>query len=188
VSSSAHQESIPGGRTAAGDGPREDLGLLAAVHQVEAEEHAAAPAAGPVANLVTAVVITALGVAGVIGSLALGVGAPATPGPGTWPLLVSGVLVVLGLVLGALTRRTTDAERFTRSALLVLIGVISMIAFVALIGVIGFEIPTALLAFVWLRFLGHEGWRTCVIASLGIVVAFYLLFVAALAVPIPHLF
>ena len=63
-----------------------------------------------------------------------------------------------------------------------------MIVFVALISVIGFEIPSALLAFVWLRFLGGESWRTSAVTSIGVVVAFYLVFVAALSVPIPHLF
>jgi putative tricarboxylic transport membrane protein len=56
------------------------------------------------------------------------------------------------------------------------------------IEVIGFEIPAAVLCFVWLRFLGRESWRMSIITSLAVVVGFYLVFVAALAVPIPHLF
>ena len=71
---------------------------------------------------------------------------------------------------------------------LVVAGLATMVGFVAVIGVIGFEIPAALLAFVWLRVLGHEGWRTSIVTSLAVVVAFYLIFVAALSVPIPHLF
>ena len=63
-----------------------------------------------------------------------------------------------------------------------------LVAFVVLIPVIGFEIPAALLAFVWLRFLGQESWRSSIVTTLAVVVAFYLIFVAALAVPIPHLF
>ena len=39
-----------------------------------------------------------------------------------------------------------------------------------------------------LKVLGREGWRTSVITSVAIVVAFYLLFVALLSVPIPHMF
>jgi hypothetical protein len=38
------------------------------------------------------------------------------------------------------------------------------------------------------RFLGREGWRASIAISLGATVAFYLLFVAALDVSIPHLF
>ncbi|MFF3437964.1 tripartite tricarboxylate transporter TctB family protein [Streptosporangium sp. NPDC002721] len=161
------------------------------------EDHAAAgeppdetrpPAAGPPANLVTAAVVTCLGGAAFAGSLGLGVGSPAAPGPGTWPAVVSATLVVLGVVLAVRGRRATDAERFTRTALLVLAAVGGMVLFVAVIGVIGFEIPTALLALFWLRFLGRESWRTSVVTSLAVTVVFYLLFVGALQVTIPHLF
>jgi hypothetical protein len=103
-------------------------------------------------------------------------------------MLVSVVLVVLGGALLVIVRRTSDAEKFTRGSWLVPAGLATMVAFVAVISVIGFEIPSALLCFVWLRFLGREGWRMSVITSLAVVVGFYLVFVAALAVPIPHLF
>jgi hypothetical protein len=162
--------------------------LEEAVHQLEAETEHRPPPAGPVTNVVVAVATVALGVAALIGSLALGVGSPEKPGPGMWPLLISLALVVLGLGLLPAVRTTTDAERFTRPSLLVLVGLASMVVFVALISVIGFEIPTALLAFVWLRFLGKETWRSSIVTSIGIVVAFYLVFVAALSIPIPHLF
>lgn len=152
------------------------------------EEQDRPPAAGPVGNAVVALVVIGLGVAALVGSLALGVGSASRPGPGTWPLLVSVVLVVLGGVLLATARRTEDAERFSPTSLLVLAGLATMVGFVAVIEVVGFEIPAALLCLAWLRLLGRESWRTSVITSLAVVVAFYLVFVAALAVPIPHLF
>jgi hypothetical protein len=146
------------------------------------------PAAGTATNLVTAAVVVALGGAAFVGSLGLGVGSPSNPGPGTWPAVVSVILVILGIALAFQARRAQDAERFTRAGFLVLAAIASMIAFVALIGVIGFEIPAALLAFFWLRILGRESWRLSVVMSLGITVAFYLLFVGALGVTIPHMF
>jgi hypothetical protein len=146
------------------------------------------PAAGTVTNLVTAAVVVALGGAALVGSLGLGVGSPSNPGPGTWPAVVSVVLVILGIALAFQARRTSDAEQFTRAGFLVLAAIGSMVAFVTLIVVIGFEIPAALLAFFWLRILGRESWRLSIIMSLGITVAFYLLFVVALKVTIPHMF
>lgn len=146
------------------------------------------PAAGPLTNLVIALVVVVLGGAALAGSLSLGVGSPAAPGPGTWPAIVSAVLVVLGLVLAARARHTDDAERFTRSGLLVLAAVASMAVFVTVVGSIGFEIPTALLALVWLRWLGRESWRISIVVSLAMTLAFYLIFVGALDVTIPHLF
>lgn len=163
--------------------------LEEAIHEVEEIEHEnRPPAAGVLGNAVTALVVVGLGVAALIGSLSLGAGSASEPGPGTWPLLVSAVLTVLGVVLLATVRQSHDAERFTSTAWLVVAGLATMVVFVAVIEVIGFEIPAALLCFVWLRFLGRESWRASIVTSLGVVVAFYLVFVAALAVPIPHLF
>ena len=155
---------------------------------MRAEFEESPPPAGPTTNLLVALAITALGIATLAGSLKLGIGTARKPDSGTWPLLVSLVLVVLGTALALLSRRFQDAERFTRSSLLVVVGLATMVAFVAVIEVIGFEIPAALLTFVWLRFLGREGRRTSVVISLATVVAFYLIFVAALRVPVPHLF
>jgi putative tricarboxylic transport membrane protein len=163
--------------------------LSDAIHAVEEAEHEfRPPVAGRVTDVVVGIAVVGLGVAALLGSLALGVGSARTPGTGTWPLLVSIVLVVLGLGLLALTGRTRDAERFTRASWLVLAGLATMVAFVAVVGVIGFEIPAALLMFVWLKFLGGEAWRTSIITSLATVVAFYVVFVGLLAVPIPHMF
>lgn len=160
-----------------------------AVHDVEALEHEnRPPPAGVLGNAVTAVVVIAIGVAALLGSVALGVGTAREPGPGTWPLLVSAVLTVLGVVLLAIARQSHDAEKFTRTTWLVVAGLATMVVFVAVIEVVGFKVPAALLCFVWLRFLGRESWRTSIITSLGVVAGFYLVFVAALAVPIPHLF
>lgn len=164
-------------------------GLSDPVHEVEEAEHEfRPPIAGRKTDVVVGIAVVGLGVAALLGSLALGVGSPRAPGTGTWPFLVSIVLVVLGLGLLVLTGRTHDTERFTRAGWLVLAGLATMIAFVAVVGVIGFEIPAALLMFVWLKFLGGESWRLSVITSLATVAAFYVVFVGLLAVPIPHMF
>jgi hypothetical protein len=192
----------PGGSTAAGASPQGDddtvdttagtpstlHDLEEAVHQLEHEAEHRPPPAGRTTNLVVAAVVIVLGAAALVGSLSLGAGSARTPGPGTWPLILSLLLICLGLGLAVTARSTTDAERFSRSSLLVVAGLATMVVFVALISTIGFEIPAALLAFVWLRFLGGEGWRLSVVTALGLVIAFYLIFVAALSVPIPHLF
>lgn len=177
-----------GSDTEDGGAPPEHT-LEDAIHEVEEIEHEyRPPAAGTLTNVLTAVAVVVLGVAALIGASSLGTGTASQPGPGLWPLVISVLLVVLGvaLLLGAL--RTADAEKFSRSAWLVLAGLATMVGFVAVIEMIGFEIPAALLCFVWLRFLGREGWRMSIITSLVVVAGFYLVFVAALRVPIPHLF
>ena len=201
----AHSPGSPGGSTAAGATPRGDVDVASpagpdlpvpsslhdleeAVHQLEAEAEHRPPPAGRTTNLVVALVVIALGAAALLGSTSLGAGSASRPSSGTWPLLISIVLVLLGVGLVATARSTTDAERFARPSWAVLAGLVTMVVFAALIPVIGFEIPAGLLAFVWLRFLGQESWRSSIITSIAVVVAFYLVFVAALSVPIPHLF
>lgn len=176
---------IAAGDAATGPGPGRPADATTPAVTDPAEP--AEPPAGPLDNLVTALVALALGIAAVVGAAALGAGTPAAPGPGTWPLLVGVVLTVLSAVLAARARSTTDAERFGRSSWQVVFGVATMVAFVAVIGTIGFEIPAALLTFVWLRFLGRESWRLSIITSVLVVVALYLVFVAALSIRIPHL-
>jgi hypothetical protein len=187
----ASPEAVEGQATSASPEAAEHhgLGLEEALHEVEAVEHEyRPPAAGAVSNVVTAAVVVLLGAAALLGSWSLGIGTARQPGPGTWPLLVSIVLVVLGAALLLNFRRVSDAEKFSGGSWLVLAGLATMVVFVGVIDVVGFEIPSALLCFAWLRFLGRESWRMSTITSLGVVAGFYLVFVAALAVPIPHLF
>ncbi len=146
------------------------------------------PAAGPMANVASALVVAALGTAGLIGAVGMGLGTPADPQPGMWPFLISVVLVVLAAALALFGRKTLDAQKFSGSSLQVVAGLVTLVGFASLIGTIGFEIPALVLTLIWLRFLGKETWRMSILLSVVITVCFYLLFVLALNVPIPHLF
>lgn len=146
------------------------------------------PAAGPLANVASAVVLGLLGIAGVVGSLALGLGTPADPSAGMWPFIVSVILVVLAASLALFGRDIADTETFSRYSWAVLGGTVSLIGLVILIPMIGFEIPSLLLTFIWLRFLGKETWMLSTLLSFVITAAFYGVFVLLLGVPLPHLF
>lgn len=117
-------------------------------------------------------------------SLDLGIGTLTDPGPGLWPLIVSVLLSVLGVLI-AIQREGT--EPFTRQALFVGLGLISLAAYAAVIEHVGFEIPTIVLLAVWLRFLGNESWRTTAVVSVLATAGAYGLFITALGVPVPHL-
>ncbi|MGW5192201.1 tripartite tricarboxylate transporter TctB family protein [Kribbella sp. NPDC004138] len=145
------------------------------------------PHAGPWSQLGAAIVAGVIGVGGLIGSLALGLGRLTQPGPGLWPFVVSVVVTVLSIVLALVGRRGTDTEKFSRSSVLTAVAVLTLVVFAAVLPLIGFEIPSLLLAFVWLRFLGKESWITSVVISVGTVAAFYVLFVLVLQIPLPRL-
>ncbi len=146
------------------------------------------PHAGPLANVAAGVVTALLGVAGIALSLSMGIGTPERPEAGMWPLIISLVMAVLSVALLLFGRKTLDAEAFSSSSWQVAAGVGTLIGFVLVIGLTGFEIPTLLLTFFWLRFLGKETWRMSTLLSGIVTAAFYLIFVVALSVPIPHLF
>lgn len=146
------------------------------------------PAAGPMANVFSAVLVGAIGLGCMAGALALGLGTPSEPGSGMWPFILSVVLISLSMALAMLARRITDVEKFSGASWAVLGGTAGLVVFVFLLPVIGFEIPSLVLTFVWLRFLSKETWRMSSLLSFAIVAAFYVIFVLLLGVPLPHLF
>lgn len=146
------------------------------------------PPGGTLANAMGALVAFAVGATGIIMSLALGLGTPAQPQPGMWPFLVSTAAAVLAgfqLVVGG---PGGGSEKFSRSSILTLFGLLTLIAMTLLMPVIGFEVPSLLLSLVWMKFLGGESWRSAVLYSVLVVAAFYAIFVLGLGTSIPHLF
>lgn len=144
--------------------------------------------AGTAANFGAAVAPLLLGIAGAVGSFQLGLGAVTAPGAGSWPFAISIVIIVCSAALLIGGKRFWDAEAFSRNSLVVGLGLLSLIAFVIALPYVGFEIPCALLCFVWLRFLGAEKWVTSIVISLGVTLSFWLIFVLALRIPLPRLF
>lgn len=145
------------------------------------------PAGGPAYQVVAALVVLALGLAGAWLAYGYGLGTLRRPGPGLWPFIVSCLIVVLAVMLLVVGRHLDDTEKFTRSSILVAVGAATFVALGVLLPVIGFEIPAVLLGIVWLRFLGGESWRSTIVISVLTTAAFYGLFLYALSVPLPHL-
>lgn len=145
------------------------------------------PSGGPIYQIVGALVGVAIGIAGAVLSAGYGLGSLREPGPGLWPFVVSVLIAAMSAVLLVVGRGLNDAEAFTRSSVLPVIGIITFVAFGVLMPVIGFEIPALALCVIWLKFLGGESWRNTVIISVVTVTAFYLLFLYGLRIPLPHL-
>lgn len=145
------------------------------------------PQGGPAYQVVAALVVVALGAAAAVLAHGYGLGSLRRPGPGLWPFAVSVLIVVLGVVLLVIGRRLDDAEKFTRASYLVLAGGATFVGLGLLLPTVGFEIPSVLLGIIWLRFLGGETWRSTVVVSLVTTAAFYVLFLYALKIPLPHL-
>jgi hypothetical protein len=146
------------------------------------------PAAGALANAASSLVVIGVGIGAVVLSIAMGLGTPEKPQPGLWPFIISSVMVALGLFQLIAGRHNRDAEKFTRMSTAPLTGLVTLAAMVALMPLIGFELPALVLCIIWMRFLGGETWRSTLVVSAGVVIAFYGIFVLALNTSIPHLF
>lgn len=161
--------------------------------EIEAEvaaelEEDAPPAGGPAYQVVAALVALVIGVGGIVLSWGYGLGSLSDPGPGLWPFAVSVLIAGMSLVLLAIGPRLTDTEKFTRASWLPIVGTVTFVGVALLLPVVGFEIPSVLLSLVWTRFMGGETWRSSILVSIGSVIAFHLLFVELLGVPLPRLF
>jgi len=145
------------------------------------------PRAGRLGHAVAAAVPLVVGAGALAYSLSLGLGTAVDPGPGLWPAVASGILVLASLWSLAFERRGETVERFTRGALGIGLGLLSLVAYVLLFRRIGFEVPTLLVLAFWLRLLGRESWLVTAVVSGATTVAFYVLFVVLLGVPLPRL-
>ena len=150
-------------------------------------EEAEGPRGGPWYNLVSVAIVVGVGAFAALTGVSYGIGAPSEPGPGMWPFALGLLTAGIALIIGLRSRRVQDVEKFTGGSLHVLLGVASMVVFWVLLPLVGFEVPSLLMCFVWLRLLGKENWRVTIFASLGIVAAFYIVFIIALGVPVPRL-
>lgn len=148
----------------------------------------APPAAGRLTNLLCGVAIIALGIGAFFVALNLGLGSLTQPHSGTWPGIVSVMLVAIGLVIALRAHTYTDAERVSRDVIRVAVGVATLAIAAQLFPIIGFEIPSFLLLVFWMTVLGGEKLRVSVPTSAGTVLVFYLIFVTGLSVPVPRLF
>lgn len=191
--SSAHPDRHPrepgGPGDPAGDGAAGETDILDEIKaEVYAElEEERPPHAGPTSQVAAALVMLAIGIAGLVLSYGYGLGQLTAPGPGLWPFAISVLITGLSAALIVTGRHGTDTEQFSKASILPAVGIVTFVALAALMPLIGFEIPALLLCVVWLRFLGRESWRSTAVVSLVTVAAFYVLFIVLLQVPLPHL-
>lgn len=169
--------------------PTDEPDILAELQAEVAQELAdeRPPAGGPAYQIVAALVVLVIGIGGAYLAYGYGLGSLRRPGPGLWPFAVSVLIALLAIMLLVVGRHLDDAEKFTRASLLVLVGGATFVGLGLMLPTLGFEIPAILLGIVWLRFLGGESWRSTIVISVATTAAFYLLFLYALKIPLPHL-
>ena len=144
--------------------------------------------AGTVTNLACGAVTALVGLGALLVAWDLGFGSVTQPRAGTWPGILSMLLMVLGIMIMVGAKTFDDAEKLTKNAAAVAVGAVGLALAVQLMPRIGFEIPAVLLAVFWMSVLGREKYVLSVPISIVAVAAFYLIFVVGLSVPLPRLF
>lgn len=148
-----------------------------------------APAPSPssgrtVTTVVGGVASLVIGVVGAWLALGQGVGRPAEPGPGMWPLVVCLALATAGVVLVIRDRKGSTSGESVNHRTLLHVGT-TLVVYVLLLSSVGFLVSTVLFMTYWLRFLARERWLlTGCIAVVGTGLL-YVLFVHLLGVPLP---
>jgi putative tricarboxylic transport membrane protein len=135
-----------------------------------------------------AVAVAPLLVAAGFGAYALAtlpLGTPTRPGPGLWPVVVSVAVVALSLLAMLSGHAGEGATPFTPRVRQVAAAVAVTAVFVWAFTWFGLVLPALAFLIVWLRWFGRESWRTTLMVAVLTTIAFYVLFVTLLAVPLP---
>jgi putative tricarboxylic transport membrane protein len=128
-------------------------------------------------------VLVVLAAAALVAAVRMGLGSPSNPGPGAWPLVTAGALLVSSAWL-LLTGLEAPEATATHDLLRVLAAVIALAVFVATLPVLGMPVPAFLVLVTWMRVF-DQSWRASLVTALVAVVTLQTLFVYLLAVPLP---
>jgi putative tricarboxylic transport membrane protein len=142
-------------------------------------------------DIIGGLILMHIGIGVVIGSIRLKVGTLLVPQPGFFPFLGGIVLIGLSIVLLAQSRFKRGTAPQEESPAVFgewrrpLILVVSMSIYTAVLEMLGYVLPTAVLAAVILRVLGVTSWRVLTAASVGLSIGTYYLFGRLLGIELP---
>jgi putative tricarboxylic transport membrane protein len=139
-----------------------------------------------VAQLITGLLLLALGVGVCVRAVGLQVGRPTSPGPGFFPFLGGLTLSILAALLaiqGWRVRGKLDAPTGPLRRPVTLVG--GLIAYTALLGTLGFPLATAALGALVLFILDPGNWLAIAGASVLLAALSYVVFKVWLGVDLP---
>lgn len=114
-------------------------------------------------------------------SYSMGVGSPANPGPGLWPMTVGVLGAALSLILVIKGSSWLPSESGTYRWTLII--ALTICGYMILLPVLGFVVTTAILCFVVTRIIGQSGWVTSIATTILAPVLAYIVFNQLLGVP-----
>lgn len=137
--------------------------------------------ANSLAGRIAAVVLVMLFAGATYEAYSLGVGTAANPGPGLWPMFVSGIGVVISLVLAIRGASWQPSEIGTYRWSMIM--ALAICGYMVALPLLGFLVATALLCLVVTRVVGRAGWVTTIATTVLAPVLSYIVFNHMLGVP-----
>lgn len=109
------------------------------------------------------------------------------PGPGYFPTILSGVLILLSLLLIASSRHVSEASLgiFVKQNRIVFAAGALTVAYLALLFVFGFLVATPIYLIAILRFFRMTRWRSLLLTAALTTAASYAIFTTVLEVQLP---
>jgi len=133
----------------------------------------------------TGLIYIAVGAAAIIIGRDYGMGTPRKMGPAFFPFMLSGLLIVIGIVslVRSFVRPGPPVGRFAFRATLLVTG--ATVLFGIIIRGAGMLIAMPLLVIVSAYASRHFGWRTSIFLAIGITAFCILIFLKGLGIPLP---
>lgn len=147
-------------------------------------------------DLISSLVLVAMGAGWVLYSFQYSMGAMDLPGPGLVPLFAGAILILLSvrLLLSALTASGTTAKKDAAVALEAerrgyqkpVLMLAAMAIYIFTLGWSGYLLNTFLLVLLGIRIMGGRDWGKPLLVATGTAIITCLLFVSFLNVPLPQ--
>jgi len=110
------------------------------------------------------------------------------PGPGMFPILIAGLILISALTLALLTLRMpkekdTQIDLKSKNVLNVYITMAGLIVYAITFPLIGFIVTTSIMLVLYIKWFGKRPWWKCILISLLFTIAIFFLFGSVLNVP-----
>lgn len=145
---------------------------------------ATVPADGP-RPVVPALLLLALGIAGIVLSIRLPILEENGAGPGLWPLLICIVMTATAAVVVLCPPLRVAIPTARRDVLRVVGALVLLGGFAVLLPAIGLVSTSIIVGALWLRLLTRDSWATSLGVPAGVALVLYVIFVKLLEVPVP---
>ena len=138
-------------------------------------------------GILAGVVPLIIGLLACFGAYQMDIGRLSKPEAGLWPFILSMMLVACSIVLLIKEARPDNYEKFSNKSRLVFYSVCAIGIFIVMFKYLGLLTAVSALLLFQLRVVGKESWKVCILVTVIMSSAAFLLFSVWLRIPFPGL-